>query len=357
MIVADAGELDILLVDVNPSLRPIPPLGLEVLASALSQAGFRAEIFSASPFLTDYAQQLDCLRKFHPRSVGLQIRNYDQAILRHDYPTLHSFHMSISRALGKLFPTAPLIVGGIGFSIDPQFWLNELNADFGIVGSGELPLTHLLGCVFCGVGEVDEIPGVVLRGKPRSPQRQDDAGLLTRTSLGNAFNPQKTSVIGRAASHETQAAKKRLPRRCDAFMVPLLIGASNREPYTKSLGFCFTNVKTARSSAGSTVRSESNMTTTLLSTCSAACRMAAFFPLFTGSPNIRHPLSENPVRYELVADGQRRLDAFGNRAIYTQIASHLWRDSLLYGALSLQSARFHVLIGAMFAIAKLEGSG
>jgi hypothetical protein len=71
---------------------------------------------------------------------------------------------------------------------------------------------------------------------------------------------------------------------------------------------------------------------------------------------VRHLLSENPVRYELVADGQRWLDARRDRAIYAQIASHLWRDSLLYGAIALQLARFYALIGAMFAIAQLKES-
>jgi hypothetical protein len=49
--------------------------------------------------------------------------------------------------------------------------------------------------------------------------------------------------------------------------------------------------------------------------------------------------------------------AGGNRAIYTQITSYLWRDSPLYGAIPLQLARFHALIGAMFAIAQLKGGG
>ena len=72
---------------------------------------------------------------------------------------------------------------------------------------------------------------------------------------------------------------------------------------------------------------------------------------------VRHLLSENPLRYELVADRQRWLGACEDRAICAQIASHLWRDSLLYGAILLQSARFHALIGAMFAIEQSKGGG
>jgi hypothetical protein len=70
---------------------------------------------------------------------------------------------------------------------------------------------------------------------------------------------------------------------------------------------------------------------------------------------IRHLLSEKLVRYEFVADGQLWLG--GNRAISAQIPSHLWRDSFLYDAMHLQLARFHALIGAMSAIAQLQGGG
>jgi len=63
------------------------------------------------------------------------------------------------------------------------------------------------------------------------------------------------------------------------------------------------------------------------------------------------------MRYELVADGQRLLGTCGNRAIYAKIASYVWRDPLFYGAITLQLARYHVLIGAMPAIAQLEGGG
>ena len=53
---------------------------------------------------------------------------------------------------------------------------------------------------------------------------------------------------------------------------------------------------------------------------------------------VRHLLSENPVRYELVADRQRWLGACYNRAIYTQIASRLWRDTLAIGVIHCERA-------------------
>ena len=60
----------------------------------------------------------------------------------------------------------------------------------------------------------------------------------------------------------------------------------------------------------------------------------------THGGGVRHLLSENPLRYELVADRQRWLGACYNRAIYTQIASRLWRDTLAIGVVPLQLARF-----------------
>ena len=105
---ADSENPDILLIDLNPSFPAIPPLGLEVLASFLVTAGFDARIFSASPFLPDYASRLESLALIRPRSIGWQIRNYDQAVLSEESPTILSFHKRTRRVLERLFPAVPM---------------------------------------------------------------------------------------------------------------------------------------------------------------------------------------------------------------------------------------------------------
>jgi pyruvate-formate lyase-activating enzyme len=165
----DGGEVDILLVDVNPFFPPVSPLGLEVLASAAAEEGFRAEIFSASPFLPDYARQFELLSGYRPRTLGMQIRNCDRGVLQPDSPAPHGFYRATGRELHERFPTARLILGGIGFSMNPQFWLREMKADYGIAGSGELPLVLLLKALLRDHAAVGGIPGLAAPGRTPNP--------------------------------------------------------------------------------------------------------------------------------------------------------------------------------------------
>lgn len=159
-----ARHLDILLADVNPLFPAVPPLGLEVLCAALEHHGFDAEVFSASPMLQDYTQKLDQLRTFHPRAIGLQIRNYDLALLREDYPTVASFYRGVAARLRSHFDNVPLILGGIGFATDPQFWLSQLKAGYGIAGSAEAPIVQLMQLLLRGEGSLSTIPNLILPG-------------------------------------------------------------------------------------------------------------------------------------------------------------------------------------------------
>lgn len=158
--------LDILLVDINPAFPPIPPLGLEVLGSVLEREDFTLAILSASPYLSDYSQKLDHLRRYQPRTIGLQIRNYDLAILRQEYPTVLSFYQGVASRLRSRFPRVPLILGGMGFAMAPEFWLRQLAADYGIISSGEVPLVRLLQVLLRKEGKVEDIPNLALSDKP-----------------------------------------------------------------------------------------------------------------------------------------------------------------------------------------------
>ncbi|MBI1788226.1 MAG: radical SAM protein [Acidobacteria bacterium] len=157
---------DILLLDVNPAFPPVPPLGLDVLATVLEEAGFQSQVLSASPFLPDYTLQLDRLRSFRPRAIGLQIRNYDSALLRQEYPTIASFYRGVALRLRSTFEGVPLILGGIGFSIDPAFWMAQMGANFGVTGSGEVPLLRLLLSLLRNEGSLGEIPSLIAPGRP-----------------------------------------------------------------------------------------------------------------------------------------------------------------------------------------------
>jgi radical SAM superfamily enzyme YgiQ (UPF0313 family) len=134
----------VLLVSANREHLPDPifPLGLAYIAAATQQAGHKVTVtdlcFGNQP-LTDLRQQI---RAFPPDIVGLSIRNVDNAA----YPLTVDYlehHREVAATI-KGNTTAPLVLGGSGFSILPEAYMAALQADWGIRGEGEQAFVALL---------------------------------------------------------------------------------------------------------------------------------------------------------------------------------------------------------------------
>jgi pyruvate-formate lyase-activating enzyme len=230
----DAREADVLLVDANPYWPSIAAVGLEALATALASAGRRVRVVSASPHRPDYEATWESLRGTAPLLVALQIRNYDAALLVHQYhPTPASFYEGVARRLTALFPAAPLVLGGIGFSIDPQTWLARTGALCGVVGSGEDAIVALASHVLDGAGALTEIPNLVGRGGARGPheapaalarvdRRHVDHAELSRRAAGAAGGVPWASVeIARGCRYRCDfCVEPRVHGRTVAFKAP-----------------------------------------------------------------------------------------------------------------------------------------
>ena len=68
--------------------------------------------------------------------------------------------------------TAPLVLGGSGFSVEPQGWLSRLDVDYGVVGEGEAAFVALLAALAAGRSG-DGIPGVTSRDRHRAAPARD----------------------------------------------------------------------------------------------------------------------------------------------------------------------------------------
>ncbi|MGB5279519.1 MAG: radical SAM protein [Gammaproteobacteria bacterium] len=150
----------VLLVSANREHLPDPifPLGLAYVAAAVKIAGHELAVadlcFGRRP-LHDLRNQVS---RFKPDAIGLSLRNVDNAAypLTVDYLALHR------EVVDTLHDrcTAPVVLGGSGFSIMPQAYMRELNGDWGIVGEGERSFVDLLQALTDGRSPVS-IPGVV----------------------------------------------------------------------------------------------------------------------------------------------------------------------------------------------------
>jgi radical SAM superfamily enzyme YgiQ (UPF0313 family) len=150
----------VLLVSANREHLPDPifPLGLAYIAAAVSKAGYVIDVadlcFGRHPLDELRAQ----LARFQPNVIGLSLRNVDNAAypLTVDYLALHREVVDALHAASS----APVVLGGSGFSILPEAYMRELDGDWGIAGEGERTFVALLRALEHGL-DPSNIAGVV----------------------------------------------------------------------------------------------------------------------------------------------------------------------------------------------------
>ena len=149
----------VLLVSGNTHTQPYPvyPLGLDYVAGAIADRHPVSIVDMNAPDGEDTLAR--AIKEFAPELIGLSIRNIDTTdASRPDgffkkYRELSSFIRSLT--------DAPLVLGGSGFTIFPEQMMEEMGADYGIIGEGER-LSLLLDALERR-GEVTAMPGIATR--------------------------------------------------------------------------------------------------------------------------------------------------------------------------------------------------
>ncbi|MFC1919630.1 B12-binding domain-containing radical SAM protein [Chloroflexota bacterium] len=143
------------------TVRPqVSPLGLEYVGHALVNAGIPVELLDLA-FEPRWREALvQALSKSDPLAVGIAVRNTDDCCLA----TGKSFMPWVSELVGevKRHTSAPVILGGVGFSIFPGELIQVSGADMGIYGDGEDAATLLAEALVEG-GGMERIPNLVYR--------------------------------------------------------------------------------------------------------------------------------------------------------------------------------------------------
>ena len=163
--------MKVLLISANTLAAPYPvyPLGLDYVAGAVGP-GHDVEIVDVH-LLPDPGALLKKIRAFRPDVVGLSLRNVDNT----DFSAPEGF-VDRYQALAKVIreaTTAPLVLGGSGFTLFPHEMMAAFGADYGIVGEGER--FGLLVAALARGETAPELPGLILAGGWRRPE---DAGSM-----------------------------------------------------------------------------------------------------------------------------------------------------------------------------------
>ncbi len=134
----------VLLVSPNREQLPDPvfPLGLSYIASALKKHDHRVRIIDLC-----FSENPDCdihktICDFQPDVIGMSLRNVDDVCFPKQHSYLEEYRTTISSL--RRYSSAPIVLGGSGFTIMPEAFMQELGADFGIIGEGEKAFPELL---------------------------------------------------------------------------------------------------------------------------------------------------------------------------------------------------------------------
>ena len=130
------------LINSNRMTPPIAPLGLDYVGGAVRRAGVEVELLDLC-LATDAD---DALRQYfarrQPELIGVSFRNVDDCF----WPSGASFVPDLTQLIAGLrkLSAAPIVLGGVGYSILPAELLRASGADFGVHGDGEAALVELL---------------------------------------------------------------------------------------------------------------------------------------------------------------------------------------------------------------------
>ena len=154
------------LINANRIKPPIAPIGLEYVAEAAHAAGHEVHVLdlcweedvdsAVAGFLGDSAFGL----------VGVSLRNTDDC----PFASRDSFVADLAELVTKIrrHTEAPIVLGGVGFSVMPEEILELTGVALGVWGDGEFAIAALADCLEAGAGWREEaarrpadLPGLV----------------------------------------------------------------------------------------------------------------------------------------------------------------------------------------------------
>ena len=184
--------MKVLLISANVTLSPYPlyPLGVSIIASALTRAGHevrQADFLVQNTSLEAIGQEV---REFKPDLVGISVRNIDNVNLMNEQYYIQNVKNLVTVVKGVT--DVQVLLGGAGFSLIPDLILKETGADYGIVGEGEALVVEFAKNAEKGLYPAERLIGsnIRLTGDEISPALYDERLLEFYLHSGNIASVQ-----------------------------------------------------------------------------------------------------------------------------------------------------------------------
>jgi hypothetical protein len=188
----------IALINTNRMQPPVAPIALDYLAESVNASHHRVELLdlcweeNASAAITRFLANSDFAL------IGMTLRNTDDCAFTSRQSFLPGFVDLVKTVRENT--TAPIVLGGVGFSVMPEQILSLCSADFGVWGEGEFVLPVLADCL-----EKNEdwrhLPGLVWNRKgswQRNPAPGESLAALPPMSRTWADNKRYFRLGGQA---------------------------------------------------------------------------------------------------------------------------------------------------------------
>ncbi|MEI6155087.1 MAG: radical SAM protein [Deltaproteobacteria bacterium] len=136
--------MKILLISANTEqiYMPVLPLGMACVAAAVQNAGHDVKTINLMMRQDTRTLIEQAINAFSPEVIGISVRNIDDQFM--DAPRFFLDLVKGVVADCRNSSTAPIVLGGAGYSIFPKAALAYLGADMGIQGEGEAGFVMLL---------------------------------------------------------------------------------------------------------------------------------------------------------------------------------------------------------------------
>ncbi len=154
----------VLLISANTERLNMPtiPLGLMFVAAATRKAGHTVRFLDLMLQADPRAALHNQIAVFNPEVIGISVRNIDDQNMESPRFLLESVRPLVESC--RSYSSAPIILGGAGYSIFPDEALEYLDADMGVHGEGEVAFPAILERIAQGEDPAT-LPGVHVRGR------------------------------------------------------------------------------------------------------------------------------------------------------------------------------------------------
>jgi radical SAM superfamily enzyme YgiQ (UPF0313 family) len=129
------------LINTNRLQPPVAPIGLDYVAEALHAASHSIDLLDLCWEEDPHSALVQFLKKAEFNLIGLTLRNTDDCAYTSRQSFLEGFADLVK--LVRQNTDAPIVLGGVGFSVMPEEILSLANADFGVWGEGEFVFPEL----------------------------------------------------------------------------------------------------------------------------------------------------------------------------------------------------------------------